>query len=197
MTIAALTIGALLVISTDLRAQGKGIGLNRGLSAAAKGSSSTGLTKAMGKSANAGNGLLRSGSGFGRTGGGLNGSGAADTGSPVVSVPDAADAVSGTTQALDNQQSILTKRLQQADHLRAVSAANGNEHLLETADRMQANATTNFQRQQQRLNATMTDPSTGSTTTPSASSITTDTPTAPLATAPQPRIRRGLWIRSR
>lgn len=44
-------------------------------------------------------------------------------------------------------EDIQLKRFQQAEHLRAISERNGNESLLETADRMESNATRNYERQ--------------------------------------------------
>jgi hypothetical protein len=197
MTVVAVTIAAVLANSMDLHAQGKGTGLNRGLAAAAKGSSSSGLAKAMGKSASASNGVLRSGSGFGRTSSGPQNTSALPPSSPTVSVPDSADGGSVAMQASDNPQRILDHRLQEADHLRAVSTANGNQHLLDTADLMQANATTNYQRQEQRLNQTTPNSSPDSSTTPSPTSVTSDASNTTSAGATHARARRGFWFRSR
>jgi hypothetical protein len=43
-------------------------------------------------------------------------------------------------QALQNEERILTQRLEQADHLRSIAERNGNERLLKVADRMEENA---------------------------------------------------------
>jgi hypothetical protein len=197
-TTAAIMICLTAAYAPLLLAQGKSGGFNRALSAAAKGSSASGLAKATGKSSNATNRVLRSGSAFGRTANGLQRANATLDSStvPTVEVPAAGP-------ALDNPQRILDQRLQQADHLRALSESNGNQHLLDTADRMQANATTNFERQQLQLNPTVPDPSATSTTTPTPPttsappSVSTDTQSAPLTGTPQTRTRRGFWFRSR
>ncbi len=48
----------------------------------------------------------------------------------------------------DNAAQIRDRRFDQAEHLRQVSTANGNEKLQTTADRMEANAQRNFERRQ-------------------------------------------------
>jgi len=185
-------------------AQGKGNGLNRGLSAAAKGMNGGGVSRSVGPISRASGGPLRNGAPLGRASGGLQRANAGM--SPKIEMP--ADGA-GQDPALANQQSILNHRLDQADHLRAASQANGNEHLQETADRMQANANRNFLRQQERLGGTTTT-SPGGTGTDSTSTAGTSTAgtstTAPAPTestdaaassATSSSGRRGLWFRSR
>lgn len=48
----------------------------------------------------------------------------------------------------DNAAQIRDRRFEQAEHLRQVSTANGNEKLQSTADRMEASAQRNFERRQ-------------------------------------------------
>lgn len=54
--------------------------------------------------------------------------------------------VAGQARAAGNPSRILDKRLSQAEHLRQVSEANGNERLMGTADRMEQNAVRNYER---------------------------------------------------
>lgn len=50
-------------------------------------------------------------------------------------------------QPLGNFERIQQSRLQQAEHLRGIADRNGNEHLLDTAERMQTSANQGYQRQ--------------------------------------------------
>ena len=113
---------------------GHGQGLNRALTAAARGSGNSGLARAAQSTTRSQNGLTKSGTSLGRSANGLN---------------RASNGMSHS-QALaaqtSNAERIRDKRLEQADHLRSVSARNGNTQLLETADRMQNSAQTNFDR---------------------------------------------------
>ncbi len=125
---------SLLVVGSTALAEGRGQGLNRALAAAARGSSNSGLARAGQSAARSQNGLSRGGANLGRSANGLN---------------RASSGISHS-QALGAQTSNATrirdKRLQQADHLREISARNGNERLLDTADRMQDSAQRNYDR---------------------------------------------------
>jgi hypothetical protein len=133
---------------------------------------------------------------MGRASGGLQR--ANDANSPSIEMPSD---TSGNDRAIANQQSILDHRQDQANHLRDLSERNGNEHLQATADRMDANANRNYQRQQTRLTGVTTDPSGssagggGTTSDPGASG--TPNTTAATTTTVVPQARRGLWFRSR
>lgn len=103
---------------------------------------------------------------------------------------------------LSNFERIQQHRLQQAEHLRGIAERNGNDHLLDTADRMEASANQNYQRQTGAL-----PPTAGPTSTPGAapevgSETVTVTPAAPAASTavrgrPTTTPRRGFWFRSR
>jgi hypothetical protein len=188
MAIAAALAGVFVVGAVPLFAQGKGNGLSRGLGAAAKGASNSGQARSGGPLSRVGNSAGRGNSSFGRAGGTMQRADAALT----RGMASSSEAV-GEDQALARQQQILDHRLGQADKLRALSEQNGNERLLGTADRMEANATTNFQRQQERLTNPTTDSTSGSGTDPTVSPSQEDG--APAAVTRQPR--RGFWFRSR
>lgn len=125
---------SLLVVGSTAFAEGRGQGLNRALAAASRGSSSSGLARASQSAARSQNGLSRGSASLGRSANGLN----------------RASNGLGHSQALAAQTSnaarIRDKRLQQADHLREISERNGNERLLDTADRMQESAERNYDR---------------------------------------------------
>ncbi|MGV3486887.1 MAG: hypothetical protein ACO1RT_20900 [Planctomycetaceae bacterium] len=105
----------------------------------------------------------------------------------------------------DNPQRILQQRMQQAEHLRAISQRNGNEALQQTADRMEASATTNFERQSMRLSAPngeviphgepTTDSEMQPVADPTAQPVTTAGPKAKAKTSAT--AKRGFWLRSR
>ncbi len=185
-------LGVLVVGPMQVLADGKGGGLNRALKGGAKGPINAGPGRQGGLSGHGGDELARRGPGLGRAGSGLQRAGIGTAHTP----PLAADG-----NPVTNQQRILDHRLNQAEHLRGISERNGNEHLLETADRMEANATRNFERQQQRFAGDTTVPpsSTGEApaptlTTPNAEEpVPVTTPTAPTAS----RAGRGFWFRSR
>jgi hypothetical protein len=59
----------------------------------------------------------------------------------------------GFDQPSANQQRILNQRLEQAEHLRQISAENGNTRLGETADRMEQNAQQRFAHQHRGLDS--------------------------------------------
>lgn len=116
----------------SLATAGNGNGLSNAMRAAGKGSNanaaaSRALPK-QGLSSNNGKHLGQAGQGWQRAGKAIPGP------------------MHGPTRAADNQSRILDKRLSQAEHLRAVSEANGNERLMETADRMEQNAVRNYER---------------------------------------------------
>ena len=192
--ITCAVFSASLMGQLPANAQGKGNGLNRGLSAASKGMTNSGMTRSGGPLSRASGGPLRNGAPLGRASGGLQRANAGI--SPKIEMPTEG---TGQDQALANQQSILNHRLDQADHLRAVSQANGNEHLLETADRMQANANRNFLRQQERLGGTTTTSTggTGTDSTSTAAPTPTESADAAASAATSSTGRRGLWFRSR
>ena len=91
---------------------------------------------------------------------------------------------------LSNQNRIYENRLDQADHLRDVSARNGNDELLETADRMEANAARNYERQ------TGTPPPQPTETVVEGESVQTAPPTLPGREVTA-RAKRGFWFRAR
>ncbi|MGE5191164.1 MAG: hypothetical protein ACM3U2_01600 [Deltaproteobacteria bacterium] len=101
--------------------------------------------------------------------------------------------VTGTARALQQQQlnneRILQHREAQAQRLRDISQRNGNQHLLDTADRMQKNAQTNYDRRASRLtnfpNSTASA-STGSTGASSGGTSGTSTSGAAGTTSTSP-----------
>lgn len=152
---AGLTLTILLAGASVASAEGKGHGLGKAMSAASKGSSASGLNRASQS--------LSKGS-YGKSNGSLNRAAKGLNRVGQASGPALGDAAGGDLQApLSNQDRILDKRLQQADHLRAVSERNGNERLLETADRMDASAIRNYERQtgQEYQPPVPVDPNTG------------------------------------
>jgi hypothetical protein len=99
-------------------------------------------------------------------------------------------------------EKIQFKRIQQADHLRAISERNGNEALLETADRMESSANRNYERQMANAGLA-TDAGSVSNSEPALANeeVTSpanagDTLVTP-ATAPKPANRKGFWFRWR
>jgi hypothetical protein len=113
---------------------GQGQGLNRALSAAARASANSGLARTAQSTTRSQNGLAKGSTKLGRSANGLN---------------RASNGMSHS-QALAAQTSnaarIRDNRLEQADRLREISSRNGNARLLDTADRMQTSAQTNFER---------------------------------------------------
>jgi hypothetical protein len=187
--IPALMVSVLLTPAC-LLAQGKGNGINRGLGAAAKGAASAGMPRSGGPFAR--DPALRGGATLNRAGGLQRANMATARG-------DSLPTVEGDGLAGENPQRILDQRLDQAEHLRALSERNGNERLLDTADRMEASANRNFERQQQRFAPAPTEPTDESNTvpeaTPAESAVGTGTVTTVAPSAP--RTRRGFWFRSR
>lgn len=179
-----------LLTPASLLAQGKGNGVNRGLGAAAKGASSAGMGRSGGPIAR--DSAARGGATLGRAGGLQRANLATARGN----LPPT---VAGEGMAGENPQRILDQRLDQAEHLRALSERNGNERLLDTADRMEASANRNFERQQQRFTESPTEPTDGSGAVPEATPAESGTAAGPVTTAAQavPRTKRGFWFRSR
>ena len=184
-------MAALLVANfgQNVLAQGKGGGLNRALGATSKAGGS-GLGKSSNGLSRAGSNLARS-NGLNRAAGGLpRGTGAA----PVEGDP-----------ALANQQRIMDHRLQQAEHLRGISERNGNERLLDTADRMEASAARNFERRTGVVVQPPTDgsvppadgssPPAGETTT--VTSDGTNVAPVPALQSARPKKPNGFWFKSR
>lgn len=95
--------------------------------------------------------------------------------------------VHDSSQSLENFERIRSQRMDRAEHLREIAEQNGNEHLLETADRMQASAETNFLRQTESLQNSPDEPNLNSGRQDRAASTIRSTPNR----------RRGFWIRSR
>ena len=131
LTLTVLAAAVIASSSTIALAQGKGGGLNRALGASSKAGGAKGLGKSTDGLSRATGNLARSNAGLSKATTGLSRAG----GAPVEGDP-----------ALANQQRILDHRMQQAEHLRGISERNGNERLLDTADRMEASATRNFER---------------------------------------------------
>jgi hypothetical protein len=182
-------VGTLLLSPACMLAQGKGNGVNRGLGAAAKGASSAGMARSGGSIAR--DGAARGGATLGRVGGLQRANLATARG-------NSQPTVAAEGPATENPQRILDQRLDQAEHLRALSERNGNERLLDTADRMEASANRNFERQQQRFAPPATEPTEGSnapeaTPEQNAAGVSPGIPT----TQSVPRARRGFWLRSR
>ena len=125
----------LLVGSTAFaEGHGHGQGLNRALSAAARSSGNSGLARATQSTTRSGSRLSNDGTNLGRSANGLN---------RASSGMSHSQAISAQTS---NAARIRDHRLEQADHLREISARNGNTRLLDTADRMQTSAQTNYER---------------------------------------------------
>lgn len=181
LAMTAFAASCLALGAESMYAQGRGGGWHRGLSAAAGAASGSAASQAGAGLARAhgnGNWTAKTGSavgGFQRAQGALNRSVSPAPGNP-----------------LSNQDRIYQHRLGQAEHLRSVAQKNGNEALLETADRMEANAARNYQRQ-----TGITLPTTPSTTDPAAGESTApaEITAAPAQSPTTPK--RGFWFRSR
>ena len=94
----------------------------------------------------------------------------------------------GKEWALDRQRAVaernLEKRYSQAEHLRGISERNGNERLLDTADRMEQRSQTQYERRTDKINSAYRDldipppPDNGTQgTSPSGSLSPTTSPT--------------------
>lgn len=170
-TLAIVTLAACLSTAgaDALLAQGRGPGAGRGLGSAANSAAAAG--QGMGRSSQA---ISRGNSYAG---------GAAAATNRSANALQRSGSLSGQPAA--NHARIEQHRIAQADHLRSLSERNGNESLMGTADRMQASASTNYQRQ--------------STLAPSEGGMA-ETASAAAAIAPtrQPAGgKRGFWFRSR
>jgi len=147
----------LLAVRENALAQGKGQGLTKAMSAASKSSSSAGLGRASQNLSKAGSSFGKSNAGLNRAVGGANRSAmglnhAHTPGTaPLPGDSGTADGAIEQTQPDANQQQILDQRLGQAEKLRQLSERNGNTRLLDTADRMDANAIRNYERQSGQL----------------------------------------------
>ncbi|AMV31455.1 hypothetical protein VN12_05005 [Pirellula sp. SH-Sr6A] len=187
--------------------QGKGSGMNRGLGqAAVNQAAGRAANQAAGQAANAAtNGARANTPTLGARGG--RGTGFLPAGVPATA---AQKGMGRAGEALTRNKNlpgmtpeqIQFKRLQQADHLRAISERNGNEALLETADRMEASAVRNFERQ---TGTGAIAPETG--TVPSTEPVSTQEPVTDVEAAPASKLapspasqngsRKGLWFRWR
>jgi len=169
---------ALMLAGNTVFAEGHGQGLNRALAAAARGSGNSGLARAAQSTARSPSGLAKSGAKLGRSANGLS----------------RASKGLSHSQALAAQTSnaarIRDNRLAQADHLRDVSARNGNTRLLDTADRMQASAQTNYDR---RVGGTPA--ASGQATDPDAPGVTPRSSRPNLPAQPA-RTPRASWLPS-
>ncbi len=93
----------------------------------------------------------------------------------------------------ENWARIQQQRSQRADHLRTVAERNGNSQLITTADRMDANALHNFERQQADSPlGTGGQASTSSQQEGSAAGATSAAVARPTTTS-----KKGFWFRSR
>jgi hypothetical protein len=192
---------AILAGTSTALAEGKGHGLGKAMASASKASnSSAGLHRATQKataaSARSSNGSLkRAGQGVTRASG------------LGRSLAGAEESTASTSRSLNNQQRILDKRLEQAQHLRQVSARNGNERLLDTAERMEGSAIGNYERQTGQVYEPLPPETDGSNSLPEGEgSILTDAPAGDASgevttagagnTAPAPRSAwRPSWLR--
>ena len=175
------TVAATLAVvcASDLMAQSNGKGLNRGLGslARANGAGNAGGKPNIARARASGN--LARAVGNGKSSSALSRSSAR----PVQNRQT--DSKNGTAEtAATSQEQVLKQRLQQADHLRAISERNGNERLIETADRMESSAVRNFERQ----SGTIIEQPAGAVD-----------PAAPALEAPslQRTPSKGFWFRSR
>ena len=168
-------------------AQGKGNGFGRGLGNAARGGA-LGAAAAQGK----GPAAQQPGQRFGSMRGTAANVNRRPIGAKPASHPSQRTAMPGEAGApstpLTNAERIQQHRLQQAEHLRSISERNGNEALMNTADRMEARANTNYQRQSGLPAQARND---------SAQSETIPTVPATAVAQPKPAPRRGFWFRSR
>jgi hypothetical protein len=180
----SVSLGLAAFGATTLWAQGQGQGHGRALGAAARGSAAASVGRANPTLPKSQNGLARGNSGLNRASGSLN---RATTGTRVANRLPEGD------RSLANQERIIDKRLHQADHLRSVVEANGNERLLDTAERMSENAVTNYERntglEYQPEVPADTTVSEAPTTEPTATSVKTTTTSRPKS--------KGFWFRSR
>jgi hypothetical protein len=170
------TIALLSFTVSTVVAQGKGKGAGKSLGSLGRAASSAKASRATRGLSKASDAMSRINQGLGSSSGGVQRASSALNRASDLQMPSNASGEFTT-----NPQRILDHRLEQADHLRGISARNGNEHLLETADRMEANAQKNYERQ------TDTTLEEGATPPPTAT-----VPATKVGRAP-----RGFWFRSR
>lgn len=114
----------------------------------------------------------------------------ADLGTAVQNSPLTQEHIANPSE---NWARIQQQRSQRADHLRTVAERNGNSQLISTADRMDANASRNLERQQ-----TASPLGTGGeafTLDQHEGSAAVATPAATVRPTTTPK--KGLWFRSR
>jgi len=177
--IALVALLALSATATPALAQGNSQGHGRALGAAARGSASAGVARGSAQSLKTQDSLSRGNSGLNRAANGMQRASAAKQGR-----------LPAGERQLSNQERILDHRMSQAEHLRAVSEANGNERLLDTADRMDGSAITNYER---NTGLTYQPPTTDGTTV-EAEARAPVVATRPGSSQQKPR---GFWFRSR
>jgi hypothetical protein len=191
LTFTVVAVTLIATISPSAFAQGKGGGLNRALGATSKAGGARGL------GSNSSNGLARASGNLARGNGGLNKAvpGLSRAGAARNIPVDGSSVPLEAEQSLANQQRILDQRMQQAEHLRGIAERNGNTRLLDTADRMNASATRNFERQ---TGTAIQPPPTDETAPLPTDGSTTTTTTAPtLQAAPTKSKPSGFWFKSR
>jgi hypothetical protein len=175
-----LSVAALMSISErQLFAQGGGQGASRSLHDLSRAGSQGGGSQAAQSLSRATN---SAGPASGRIGHAMSGLQRAN--SAGARVPDLRAPMSGPDQYSSNQQQILDRRLDQAEHLGGISERNGNERLLDTADRMEANALQNHARQ------TNLSP-------PADSRAGSNSPGQQLPAERVRSAKRGFWFQSR
>jgi hypothetical protein len=134
--------------------------------------------------------VLRGAAGVERGAGNMNASNHADLGTAVQNRPVTQEHIANPSE---NWAKIQQQRSQRADHLRTIAQRNGNSQLVTTADRMDANALRNLERQQVASlpgtggEATTTDQNEG------LAVVATSAATARSTTTP----KKGFWFRSR
>ena len=180
----------------------QGRGLGRGLGNAATASATASASRGMGHSAEVASRAAGSPNtaapGFNRAASSLN-RGAPGLQRSAVARGSALPPMTGAgfhSQARTNHDRITQQRLQQADHLRALSQRNGNEALQATADRMEANALENQQRWQTQFESGGPVPGEAALAAPHAPAVTAPALPAPAAKA-RGNAKRGFWFRSR
>lgn len=175
--------------ATDALAQGQGH--SRSLDALKRAGTSAAAPRTGHVLSRPNDAATQAGDRLGQANGGLD-----RTNKAVTRAPDSQTPSTGTDTSKNNPQRILDHRLDQADHLRQLADKNGNDHLRDTATRMEANATKNNAKQ------TSATPSNQNSTPATSGSTPTSTTAAPTSTTPAPTIRmgsarRGFWLQSR
>ena len=210
-----LVVCCSIVGENVLLAQGKGAGYSRGLSSAASRAASAGrsagrasaaMSHASRPSAGTTNRVSKGAYRLPPAGTAVRRPVPAKTASmkrPSSTVRTSRDHHAGLAEATDNPQRILQHRMQQAEHLRTVSDRNGNDALQQTADRMEASATTNFERQSLQLSApngeiiSEAEPASDSVAEPVEGSMAPPSTTAVPKPKANAAAKRGFWLRSR